>query len=104
MESTVGFNLPIFQTKDKNFSLMQTSWKAALTPVLQNEINQGLLISNVPISAGVNTINHLLSRNQQGYIITDITAAATLFRSQPLNDKTLTLTSSANCVISLWVF
>ncbi len=78
-------NLPIFQTPDRTLSLLQTSWKAALTPILQNEINQGLLIS-------------------ADLIIGDIDAAAQIYRSAELNDKTLVLTSDAICTVQIWMF
>jgi hypothetical protein len=87
-------NLPIFQDPNKNFML----------PVMNNEINQGILLTNIPLINGATTINHLLSRKQQGWMIADVNAAATIYRSQPLNDKTLTLTSNAACLISIWVF
>ncbi len=98
------FNLPIFQTKDQTLSLLQTSWKAALTPVLQNELNQGILIQDISLINGVTVINHLLSRKQIGWIITDNNAAANIYRSAALNDATLTLTSNAVCTVSIWMF
>jgi hypothetical protein len=85
--------------------LHQTSWKAALTPVIQNEINQGLLITNITlVSSTPLTINHMLSRLQVGWMLADNTANSNVWRTQPLNDKTLTLESSANTTIAIWVF
>lgn len=97
-------SLPIFQTSDRTLSMLQTSWQAAITPVLQNELNQGILISNITLNNGVTVINHLLGRNQIGWMITDINAAATIYRSAVLNPNTLTLTSNAACVVSIWMF
>ncbi len=84
--------------------LMQTTWATELNPLLKNQLTQGILIPNVSLINGVTVINHLLSRQQVGYIITDINAAATIYRSQPLNTKTLTLTSNAAAVVSIWMF
>ena len=84
--------------------MMTSQWATALDPVIKNQLIQGNLISNISLINGVTTINHLLGRKQIGYIITDIDAAAIIFRSQPLNDKTLTLTSNAICTISVWCF
>ena len=84
--------------------MMQTKWAQELNPLLRNQLLQGVLISNISITTGVNVINNLLSRNQIGFIITDINAPVTLYRSQPLNDKTLTLTASGPAVISIWMF
>lgn len=97
-------NLPIFKDQNQNFMLHQTSWKAAILPVLNNEINQGILLENITITTGINVINHLLGRKQIGWIITDKNSNANLYRSVELNNKTLTLTSDANSIISLWVF
>lgn len=87
-----------------DWSLAQTQWAQQLNPLIKNQLTQGILLSNISLINGVTVINHLLGRNQIGFIITDINAAATIFRSQALNSKTLTLTSNAACIISLWVF
>lgn len=81
-----------------------TQWKSLIDPLLSNRLTQGFLISDIKLLNGENTINHLLSRKMTGWYMTDVNAAAVIYRSQPLNDKTLTLNSNAVCVISLWVF
>lgn len=85
-------------------SLQTTRWKSLLDPILQNPLNNVSILKNVSLVTGTNTINHLLGRVQQGWFLTDIDAAATIYRSADFNDKTLTLTSSANCVVSIGVF
>lgn len=84
--------------------LMQTRWKQELDPLLAISITQGQQLSGIFLKSGVNTINHLLSRMQQGWFVTDQNAAAIFFRSQPFNDKTLVLTASAPVTVNLWVF
>lgn len=79
-------------------------WSSIIEPVLQLPPNNGILRKNIAITTGVNVINTLLGKQQQGWIITDIDAVANLHRSQPFNNLTLTLTSSAPCNISLWVY
>lgn len=97
--------LPLFtKANDQNFTLMNSQWAALLNPVLANLLVQGIPLKNVPIINGNNVINHLLGRMMQGWIITDIDAGAAIYRSSPLNDKTISLTSGASCTISLWVF
>lgn len=96
--------LPIFQDPNTNLMLLQTKWTAQLNPVLANPTTNLSILSGVSIITGVNVINHLLGQKQQGWIILDINAASTIYRSQPLNDKTLTLTASAPAVITLGVF
>ena len=83
---------------------MQNKWASELNPLLNQPQNNGILLKNISLIAGQTIINHRLGKKQQGWIITDINAAATIYRSQPLNDKTLTLTSSAPCTVNLQVF
>jgi acetyltransferase-like isoleucine patch superfamily enzyme len=100
LERVGKMQLPINLTA----SLQTTRWKAILDPILQNPLNNVSILKNVKLVNGVNVINHKLGRVQQGWFITDIDAAATIYRSENFNDKTLTLTSSADCTISLGVF
>lgn len=96
--------LPYFQSQILPFSQMQTTWKTQLDPLTQLALTQGLLLKNQALKNGVTVINHLLSRMQQGWFITDINGAAQIYRSAALNDSTLTLTSNAAVTINLWVF
>lgn len=96
--------LPIFQTTDRTLTLLQTGWAALLNPFLSKPQFQSNILPNVKITTGVNVIPHLLSRKQQGWQITDINAAITLYRSADFNDLTLTLTASGPATISLEVF
>lgn len=97
-------SLPIYQDQNKNMMFLQTNWATQLNPVIQKEIVQGILLKNISLLTGANIINHKLSRQMQGWMVSDIDAAVSIYRSQPLNDKTLTLTSSGAATISLWVF
>jgi hypothetical protein len=92
--------LPLKLTMD----LMQTRWKSLLDPILENPINSISIIDNVALVIGNNVINHRLGRKQQGWLILDIDAASTIYRSADFNDKTLTLNASAAATIKLGVF
>lgn len=99
--------LPQFQNDDNAFQLMQNRWGSILNPIINNPVNQSLLLKDIPLVAGSNTINHLLSRKLQGWSIIRINAAATVYDTQSTNqnpDQTLLLVSSAPCVVSLEVF
>jgi hypothetical protein len=96
--------LPIFQTTVKELSLMQTQWASQLNPVLRNPATDMSILTNVALKTGTNVVNHLLGVQQQGGILTDIQGAATIYRSAPFNDLTLTLTSSAPVMVSIGVF
>ncbi len=93
---SLPLNLPL--------SLMQVKWSSELNPLLSLPFIHGVELMNLSLQTGANTVNHMLQRQQQGWFITDINAAASIYRSQPFNKTTLTLTSSANCVVSLWVY
>jgi len=96
--------LPLQHTNHQPLSLMQTQWKAKLDPVLSNPLNSITIIPNVSLVAGTNTINHKLGQTQQGWILVDQQGVASIYRSAPFNNLTLTLTSSANVVVSIGVF
>lgn len=85
--------------------LMQTRWASVLNPVLALPILSGIQLSDIFLAATVATpINHLLSRLPQGWLVTDINAAANVWRVSPFNKSTLVLKSDIDVTISLWVF
>lgn len=83
---------------------MQTQWASELTPILKNPLNNVSILSNVNLKSGNNVINHLLGKKQQGWFLTDVQGAATIYRSEAFNDKTLTLISNANVTVNIGVF
>lgn len=95
--------LAYFQTQLRELSQLQTQWKSQLDPLLSLPLTNGIFVSAV-LKNGVNTVNHRLGRKQQGWIITDQDAAAEIYRSQPFNNLTLTLTSNADVTVTLYVF
>lgn len=96
--------LPLYKIGNPTQDLWQTQWKSILDIVLGKQIVDGVLLTNQVLKNGVNTINHKLGRKPVGWIIIDADAAVTPFRSQPWNEKTLTLTVGADVNICLWVF
>lgn len=84
--------------------LMQTQWASQLNPVLANQLNSASVLKNVALVNGDNVINHKLGRALQGWFVSDIDGAASIYRSQPLNNLTLTLTSNASVTVNLVVF
>lgn len=96
--------LPQFQSADRSFNMMQNQWAAQLDPFLSNPIMDGYILQNVALINGATTINHKLGRQMQGWFLTDVSAAATVYRSKALNPTTLTLTSNAVCTVDIYVF
>lgn len=78
-------------------------WAAALNPVINNALNQGNLVTKT-LSDGDTVINHNLGRRQIGWILCDVSGAAEIYRSEPFNATTLTLTSNAVVTVSIWMF
>jgi len=99
-----NLQLPKIQTTDQDLQLMQTKWISILNPLLAQPLSSSNILSNISLVNGNNVINHKLARKMQGWFMTDINAAATIYRNAPFNDETLTLHSSANCVVNLLVF
>lgn len=95
--------LPKINGLGRGLELLQEQWKKVLEPVIAVPLNNGLIIQ-ASLITGNNIINTLLLRKQQGWMIIDQDAASSIYRSAPLNDKTLTLNASAPANVSLWVF
>lgn len=87
-----------------NFGLMLTRWKSALDPLLANTIIQGRQLTNIAIATSATTVPHGLDRVQQGWFITDINAAATIYRTGSFNASNMTLVASAACKVNIWVY
>lgn len=87
------------------WELAQTKWAVELNRVLALPLLGGLqldpivLVANVPLA-----VNHLLQRLPQGWVLVDINANATVWRSAAWTQTTLTLESSANVTISIYVY
>lgn len=96
--------LPRLYTQDVSLSLLFSKWESILNNLLSNPTNDSLLLKNVSLGVGETVVNHLLGRPLQGWSIVDINGSANIYRSAPLNDKTLTLTSSAAVIVTLEVF
>ena len=100
-------SLPKFKSDEQSLMLLQTAWASQLDPLLKNPMSNGNLLKNVALASGTNVVNHLLGRKLQGWTITRIRSAASIFDTQDTNPTpalTLTLTSSAAVTIDLLVF
>lgn len=84
--------------------LANTKWAAALNPLLALPIVNGNMVSATLVASTPQAINHLLQRMPQGWFLLDNTADAVVWRTQPFTVTSLTLESSANTTINIWVF
>lgn len=87
------------------WELAQTKWSGTLNPIISLPIIQGNMITGISLVANTpQVINHLLQRMQIGWFLTDNTANTAVWRAAAFNTLTITLESSANTTISIWVF
>lgn len=87
------------------WELAAPKWAASLNPLLAKPLLNGVLLKNIALEMNVpKAINHLLQRLPQGWILVDQDASANVWRAAEFNNLTLTLESSADVTISLWVF
>ena len=82
---------------------------AEITEVLADLYDQpilnGHLIEDIEITSGTPyTLNHGLDSVIQGYIVVKRNANATVWDSDDATRQTITLNSSANVTVDLWVF
>jgi hypothetical protein len=86
---------------------MQTSWASQLNPLLNLPLNNGIVLENIQLASGSNTINHKLGRNLNGWFITRQRSAATIYDTQDSNpnpSQTLVLNASAGVTVNIFVF
>jgi len=86
---------------------MQVKWSSQLNPVISNPVINGLQLTNIKLTTGNNSVNHLLGRDLQGWIIVGINGISDIYDTQATNQLpklTLNLVSSADVIVSLWVY
>lgn len=97
MPAPLSSNLP--------WELANNLWAQSLNTVMLNPLLQGKIITAISLLATTPlVINHGLGRTLVGWLLTDNTANAVVWRTSPINSQTITLEASATTTISLWVF
>lgn len=87
------------------WSLANPKWAQSINPILSLPIINGNIITGILLVANTpQAVNHLLQRTPQGWFLTDNSADSVVWRASPFNQLTLTLESSADTTISIWVF
>lgn len=96
--------MPLLSTK-LPWELAQPKWAATLNPVISLPLLAGNTIYSVSLLAlKPAAINHLLQRLPVGWLIIDQDANADVWRAKPWTTTTLTLESSADVNLSLYIF
>lgn len=91
------------QTESREFNQLQSNLATTLQPVLANPLLNFQRIENIVLASGANVIQHLLGRLPQGWFVTDINAAAHVYRTAE-TDKTITLVASTAVTVSIYIF
>lgn len=86
------------------WELANPKWASELNPIIANPMTNPNILTNVVLINGTTIINHGLGRIQQGWVLTDIQGAATIYRNANFNNTTLSLSSSAAVTVSIGVF
>ncbi len=94
-----------FLSQKLPWELAQTKWSATLNPIIALPILNGNQLSNIRLIANTpKAINHLLQRPPQGWFLTDNSANSVVWRTIAFNQLTITLESSADTLISFWIY
>lgn len=95
------------QHDDQRINLMQDRFVEGLEAALSSELLDSIILSNVVLVSGDNTISHRLGRVLKGWIVTRISAAVSLYDRQTTNtipDRTLVINASGGATVDLLVF
>lgn len=90
------------------YAQLQTKWASIINPLLKNPATSPLLLKNIVLTTGANSVNHKLGQNLQGwYPVRFHGNFAQLFDTQDTNqtpDLTLNLNASTGVTVDLLVF
>ena len=95
------------QTTDRIVNQLQDNIANFVEPISDNVLLPGIILKNVALAVGSNTIQHKLGRLLQGWFIVRQRASASIYDTQDTNTSqttTLRLTSSAVVTVDLYVF
>jgi hypothetical protein len=89
--------------KDSDLARMQDNLVSAISQISRVPILDGVLIEGISLISGSdNQVSHKLGRIPRMWLLADQSANANVWRTAWSNTL-LTLRSSANCTVSLWV-
>lgn len=91
-------------TNDPVIRQIQNNTEQAITPILDKEIIDGIIVKEIELSTGVeNIVNHKLGREPLGYIIVKKNANSVIWNSS-INKRNIDLRCSANVTVNIWIF
>lgn len=99
--------LKTVQTKDRILNQIQGNTRDAIQKILANPVLNGVLLTEVSLSVGTNSINHGLGRVLEGWIVVRQRDQADIWDSQDDNTTpqyTLDLDSDTATIVDLYLF
>ena len=102
--ATTPKNTPLVQTTDRNINQLQQNIVPQLNNLSKNPVVNNSIVTGQALKNGATTFNHNLGRIPSHWYVTDVNGAATIYRSEPYNATTLTLTSNAAVICNVVVF
>lgn len=94
-------------TTDRIINMIQDNISNIVEPIASSEILDSLILPNVVLKTGSNSIPHKLTRTLVGWFIVRQRSAGTVYDTQDTNPNPavfLNLTASANMTVDLYVF
>jgi hypothetical protein len=99
-------NISKIQTDNRVLNQIQDNVQRALQPLVTSPLSDGLILENVSLAVGSNSVTHPLGRAVKGWTTMRVRAAATFYDTQdsnPTPDKTLQITASAAATVDLFL-
>ena len=99
--------IPRVQTDDRQINQLQQNFISAINQLMDTSILSGVLLTNVALVSGDNSVNHKLGKTLTGWIVVRKRAAADIYDKQGTNatpTQTLALNTSADVMVDLYVF
>lgn len=92
-----------FNSESREATLIQQNVEQALRRLFKGSILDNAILEGVKLDTGENTVEHRLLRKIRGYIVIRVNAASDIYEIKS-DDKTITLSASAPCTVSLLIF
>lgn len=93
--------------QDQTLSRIQDNVSRVVNRIVESHVLDGVLLRNVSLTIGDNTINHTLGRSLTGWMLTRTRGASTVYDKQDTNllpARTLVLNASAAVVVDIYAF
>ena len=92
------------QTDSREINQLQSNIGKVVNDIARVPINNGILLTNIPLVTGSNNIYTTLPIALNGWFIADIDGAAAIYRETSDDPKILVLNTSADVTVNIFVF